>query len=213
MSRRRLATLISLAALAGVLSFVAILLLWPRSEDQPPPNSSREQASGASYSRLTAASVAGADSAHRWSAEVPVGWKAEAVAGSQAINLYDPVAPGSDNLAKSQVFVRYFRGNGFLTLSTVTVHERSETKVAGRPAVRYVIEKKASVLDFLDQPKWRSGRHEVTDVRSTEESPTVFYVVAKRPELSDEIYAHLLETFQPVAELGLGGPAQPQLYG
>ena len=95
MSRRRLIILASLAVVAGALSLVAVLLLLPRSEDRPVPASPQQQAVKTSYSRVTAASVAGADSAHRWSAEVPLGWRAEAVAGSQAINLFDPAAPGA----------------------------------------------------------------------------------------------------------------------
>jgi murein DD-endopeptidase MepM/ murein hydrolase activator NlpD len=208
MSWKRLIILSSVGLLAGAIAFLAVLLLWPKDAERPTPAASEKKEAEASstYTRLVAASVAGAHGSHRWSGEVSAGWQAEAVSGSQAINIYDPAAEGASNLERSQIFVRFFEAGSFLTLSTVTIHERSETRVAGRPAVRYVIEKKPGVADFPAQPRWRSGRHEAWDVRSTDASPTTFYVIAKRPELSAAVYAHFLETFQPISETALAEP-------
>ena len=131
-----------------------------------------------------------------FSASIPRTWQAEAIADIAAISLYDPAAPGASNLEKSQIFLRSFTANDFLTLSTVTILSRVSLEIQGRPAVRYVIEKKPTVANFPAQPSWRSGRHEVTDIRTTDANPAVFYVIAKRPDLPDAVFQHFLDTLQ-----------------
>jgi hypothetical protein len=81
-----------------------------------------------------------------------------------------------------------------LTLSTVNILESDEIIVNGRPAIRYVIEKKADITNFPNQPSFRNKKHSLTDIRVSDGSPSMFYVIAKNPELDDEIYMHLLET-------------------
>ncbi len=49
-------------------------------------------------------------------------------------------------------------------------------------------------------------RHIVTDVRVSDASPSAFYVIAKNPALSDDTYAHFLETFNVVAPTVLREP-------
>lgn len=141
-----------------------------------------------------ASEVAGVSSKYSFSAMIPSNWEAEYVTATDAINLYDPAAAGESNLEKSQIFIRNFSGNDFLTLSTVTIFSRTSTTVAGRPGVRYDIEKKAGVALFPNQPSWRSERHIVTDIRVGDKSPSVFYVIAQKPGLEQSIYDQFLES-------------------
>lgn len=131
-----------------------------------------------------------------FSASIPRTWQAEAITDIAAISLYDPAAPGASDLEKSQIFIRTFTANDFLTLTTVTVFSREPLTIQGRPAVRYVIEKKPTAAKFPAQPAWRNGRHEVTDIRTTDTNPAVFYVIAKRPDVPDEIFQHFLNTLR-----------------
>lgn len=119
--------------------------------------------------------------------QLPEPWSVEAVPEIEALSFVD--AEG-----ESQIFLRYFSASEFLTLSTVTIHEELELEVAGRAARRYDIEKKDGVADFPYQPGWRNGRHWVTDIRSSEDSPALFYVFGQNPELSDERFFKILES-------------------
>ncbi len=125
-------------------------------------------------------------------ATIPASWVAEYVAGSQAINFYDPKGTADSTLEKSQIFVKYFEASKFLTLTTVTIKSRTETTVNGRPTVTYIIEKKIGVADFPSQPSWRNREHRVTDIRSTNASPTLFYVFAKAPDVTDAVFDQFL---------------------
>lgn len=129
-----------------------------------------------------------------FSAQIPTSWEVEYVSEIESINFFDPSAEGESNLDKSQIFVRYFVASQFLTLQTVTIHSRSESSLNGRPVVTYEIEKKAGVADFPSQPSWRNERHTVVDIRSTDESPTVFYVFGLRPELDTQVSQAFLES-------------------
>lgn len=145
---------------------------------------------------VSTSDVPGADPAFAFSAEIPSAWQVEAVAATQAINVYDPSLSASSNLERSRIFIRFFRASSFLTLTTVDIKSRTETNVGGRPAVTYVIEKKAGVPDFSNQPSWRSQEHEVTDVRSTDASPTTFYVFGKRPDLDRATFEAFLASLK-----------------
>lgn len=143
---------------------------------------------------IAAKDIPGAHSDFKFLATVPAAWSAEAVRAIDSINFYDPAAPGASNLEKSQIFIRKFTANDFLTLSTVTIHSRTTIKVNNRPAVRYDIEKKSGIANFANQPAWRSARHIVTDVRVSDANPSVFYVIAKRPDLDQAIYDRFLNS-------------------
>lgn len=143
---------------------------------------------------LEAQRISGSHADYVFSGEIPTSWQAEAVGAIEAINLFDPQAVGESNIEKSQIFIRKFTANDFLTLNTVTIHSREKTTINNRPAVRYDIEKKPGVANFANQPSWRSRRHIVTDIRSSDSSPTVFYVIAKRPELSEQVYQQFLNS-------------------
>lgn len=136
------------------------------------------------------------DPVFNFSASLPNDWAVETVQGSHAINLYDPAANSDTTLEQSQIFVKYFQASDFETLTTVDVLSRTETTVNNRPAVTYTIRKKSGVADFADQPSWRNVEHEVTDIRSTDGSPTIFYVFAKNPDLSEATFMAFLKTVQ-----------------
>ncbi len=138
--------------------------------------------------------IPGIDKNFQFTADIPTTWQVEAVPTSQAIALFDPSASGNSNLEKSQVFIRFFSANQFLALSTVTIYNRQSLQIKGRPAVRYDIEKKASVPNFLNQPIWRNERHVVTDIRTSDISPAIFYVIAKNPELDEATYEQFLQS-------------------
>ena len=149
---------------------------------------------------LTASTITGTAPEFQFSGDIPASWVAEAIPAIEAINIFDPQAPGGANIEKSQIFIRHFSGSDFLTLQTVTIHERETLTVASRPAVRYVIEKKAGVANFASQPLWRNLRHTVTDVRVSDANPSVFYVIAARPDGDAEAYARFLATLDVIAE-------------
>lgn len=141
---------------------------------------------------IRAAAIAGAADQYKFSAQIPSAWEVEAIAAIEAINIYNPKASGSNNLEKSQIFIRTFTANSFLTLSTVTIHSRQELTLTTRPAVRYDIEKKPTIAAFINQPSWRSLRHIVTDIRVSNENPSIFYVIASRPDLDSNTYEEFL---------------------
>lgn len=124
------------------------------------------------------------DPAFTFSASIPSTWRVEYVAGSQAINFYDPQASSDSSLDQSVVFIKYYQAESWLTPSTVTIKSQSASTIDGRPAKTYQIEKKVGVANFSSQPAWRNLEHQVTDIRTTDNSPTTFYVVAKAPNLS-----------------------------
>ena len=131
-----------------------------------------------------------------FSAKIPTNWKIEVVPGIEAMNIYDPNANDKNNLEKSQIFVRYFKANNFLTLNTVTIFKQTQTTNKGKPTVIYDIEKKSGVVNFPSQPSWRNERHLVTDIRQTDSNPSVFYVFAQRPDLDQKIFDHFLQTLE-----------------
>ncbi len=133
-------------------------------------------------------------STYDFSVVVPSTWQVTYIEQADALNFFDPNAEGENNLDRSQIFVRSFRASGFETLATVDIHSRESKIYRGRAAFRYDIEKKANVSDFPNQPLWRNQRHIVTDIRTSEESPALFYVIAKRPDLTDAIYQQFVES-------------------
>lgn len=138
--------------------------------------------------------ITGAAPQFTFQANMPASWKAESIPSIEAISLYDPSDSGDTSLDKSQIFIRYFTASDFLTLSTVTIHSQEPLTVVGRPAVRYDISKKIGVPNFANQPLWRNERHVVTDIRVFDSNPSVFYVIAKRPGLEQEVYEAFLES-------------------
>lgn len=122
---------------------------------------------------------------------IPAAWDIEKIETIDAVNIYHPGLSGSSALEKSQIFVRNFSANTFLTLPTVNILERKEHKVGQRDAVTYLIEKKSGVPNFPHQPSWRNQKHRVTDVKGDN---NFFYVFAKRPDLPDSVFEEFLES-------------------
>lgn len=123
---------------------------------------------------------------------IPKEWEVEYIPSIKALNLFTLAGTGAAR-DRSQILIRYFDANDFLTLSTVTIHDTKDVKIGTKDymARRYDIEKKTSVGDFADQPFWRNKRHIVTDFRG-QEGFTRYYVVAAKPELDVEIYESVL---------------------
>ncbi len=149
---------------------------------------------------VPASDLPGAAPAFTFLAVMPASWQAEVIPASEAVNFFDPEGEGENNLEKSQIFMRHFSGNDFLTLATVTIRSRESLTIKKRPAVRYVIAKKPEVPDFPNQPSWRNEQHMVTDIRVADTNPSVFYVIAKRPDLDARIYQRFLENLAVTAQ-------------
>ena len=151
----------------------------------------------ANWQVIETKNISAAADVFNFSVQAPDGWQIQAVPQIEALNIFNPEAEGQDNLRKSQIFIRYFKASDFLTLGTVTIHSRTKTTINGRPAVIYDIEKKSGVANFAHQPSWRSARHLVTDIRLNDTNPSIFYVVAKRPDLAQEIFDRFIISLKP----------------
>lgn len=129
---------------------------------------------------------------------IPGAWEVEYVPQIQALNLFTLSGEGTAR-ERSQIFIRYFDASDFQTLSTVTIHAQEDLNVSENnyPARRYEIEKKPDVADFPYQPTWRNQRHSVTDFK-TGPGYARFYVVAKNPALSDDLYEAVLQSITAV---------------
>ena len=106
------------------------------------------------YQNVDARAIEEVDKIYQFQAQIPVDWKIEAVPGMKSINIYDPSAAGVNNLEKSQIFIRNFTANTFLTLRTVTIFDSQQIFINGRPTVIYNIAKKDSTANFPGQPSW-----------------------------------------------------------
>jgi murein DD-endopeptidase MepM/ murein hydrolase activator NlpD len=173
----------------GTMTEVVKKMMAPISEMQLDPD----------FSPLRANEIQDVSDAFQFSSMIPVRWRAEAVPAIGAINVYDPNSTEPSNLEKSQIFIRSFSANDFLTLSTVTILSVSDFFIDDRPTRQYVIVKKPGVSPFANQPSWRSEEHVVTDVRVSDQNPSVFYVIAKRPDLDETTYQAFLDNLSVIA--------------
>jgi hypothetical protein len=136
------------------------------------------------------------NSSYKFSGKVDNKWKVEYVAASDSINIFDPTIEAESSLEQSQIFIRYFRANDFLTLTTVDILSKEATEVSGHPAVRYEIKKKAGVANFTNQPLWRSGQHKLIDIRHSETNPSIFYVFAYNPVLPSSVFEEFISSLE-----------------
>jgi len=134
------------------------------------------------------------DPLFRFSAEIPTSWEMEFVPQITSLNIYDPQDSSEGVREKSQIFIRYFEANRFLTLSTVNIGVRENTEVNGHDAVRYEITKKPGVADFPHQPSWRNSTHKLTDIRFTQNNPSLFYVFSYAPTLDAETFKDFIDS-------------------
>lgn len=123
---------------------------------------------------------------------IPKGFEVEYIPSIKALNLFTLAGTGTAR-DRSQILIRNFDAKDFLTLSTVTIHNKEDLKIGTEKytARRYDIEKKTGIADFADQPFWRNKRHIVTDFRE-KEGFTRYYVVAANPKLDVQIYESVL---------------------
>lgn len=169
-----------------------IFYFYPKQESEN--KSFLNQEASPEYKTILAQDVSGSASEFNFSAEIPAGWNIEAIPQNESLNIYNSGTYDSVNLENSQIFIRHFEANAFLTLNTVDILERGELIIKNRPAVKYTIKKRDNIPDFPNQPKWRNELHSVTDIRVSDKNPSVFLVIAKSPELSEEIFEHFLNT-------------------
>lgn len=137
-----------------------------------------------------------ADPSFRFSAAIPAGWQIEYVPTISSLNLYDPTAPQETNRDKSQIFIRQFTANEFLTLDTVEILSQEETTVGVHDAVQYHIVKKPGVPDFVEQPFWRNQEHRLIDIRFSKRNPSVFYVFAYHPQLDVAVFEEFIDSIE-----------------
>jgi len=121
-------------------------------------------------------------------------WRVEAVKENSSLNIYDPGVEADTRLEQSRIFIRHFVANNFQTLDSVNILSRIERDINGREVVTYVIAKKESADDFANQPSWRNKTHKAVDIRLSTDNPTVFYVFAKSPEISDGEFERFLDS-------------------
>lgn len=160
------------------------------------------------YEKIYVSEIANSASEFNFSAEVPREWAVESVPEIEALNFYYPLAQGNGSLENSQIFVRHFEANSFLTLATVNILEREKLEINGRLAVRYFIEKKAGITNFSSQPSWRNEKHTVTDIRMSDKNPSVFLVIAKNPELDEATYQYFLNSIKLNNEVSIFEPVK-----
>ncbi len=130
----------------------------------------------------------------RFSFKIPHIYSVEYIPEIEAINIYNPSLDGPNIREKSQIFVRYFQANQFLTLKTVNILNRKDTTLKNHSAVQYEIEKKPGIADFSQQPSWRNKKHKLTDIRLSNTNPSFFYVFAYNPLLLEENFENFLES-------------------
>src|SRR3990167_4593270 len=82
-------------------------------------------------------------------AEIPKEFEAEYVPQLKAINIYNPLLQGNNNIEKSQVYISFFKASKFLTLNTVNITKQEKTIIHGKEAILYEITKKDGVPNFL----------------------------------------------------------------
>lgn len=136
------------------------------------------------------------DPVYRFAATIPESWEVAYVPEIQSINIFDPASSGNTPLEQSQIFIRTFTANKFLTLSTVDILGQEETSVHGHEAVRYRIEKKPGVADFSHQPHWRNEEHKLIDVRLQSQGESQFYVFAYNPQMPEDDFMAFIDSLQ-----------------
>lgn len=134
------------------------------------------------------------DGLYKFSALIPLEYKSEYVPSLKSINIYNPVAPGETTIEQSQIFIRHFSANKFLTLSTVDILKQKSTQVHGHDAVMYTIKKKPAVANFAGQPAWRSEEHSLVDIRFTNNNPSDFYVFAYNPTFGADTFEAFIDS-------------------
>jgi len=131
-----------------------------------------------------------------FSAEIPDSLEAEFVNKNESINIFNPKDVKSNNQDSSQIFIRHFSANSFLTLNTVDILQEEKTTAVNRPAVRYEIKKKENVPNFPNQPLWRNEQHKLIDIRYSDNNPSTFFVFSYNPEFSEKQFERFIQSIE-----------------
>ena len=121
-------------------------------------------------------------------AEIPKKLEVEHTPQLKAINIYNPELAGEKNIDKSQIYITYFKADGFLTLNTVEITQQDKMIINGHDAILYEITKKSEAPNFSGQPNWRNFKHKAIDIRLKITNPSYFYSFAHDPTLSEKIF-------------------------
>ncbi|MFH1866631.1 MAG: M23 family metallopeptidase [Patescibacteria group bacterium] len=122
----------------------------------------------------------------------PAWWSIEYVPQLKALNIFSLSGNGASR-ERSQIFIRFFDSDDFLTLETVDILDQQAGSYNDYLSITYRIVKKADVPDFANQPAWRNKEHRVTDLRVSD-GFSRFYVIAQNPELPDEQFEQFLNS-------------------
>jgi len=114
----------------GLIALGLYFLLGQNTQVEIEPPSQEVMTIEKSFTNFT-----GIDATYRFSAILPEQWVVTYVPELDAISIVDADL-------QSQIFIRNFTANGFLTLSTVTISEQTDKTVKGHQAIEYEITKK-----------------------------------------------------------------------
>lgn len=191
--------IVGLVAVLVVIFFLTVKS--QRSEDIPnkdlvslgseDPSSLKENGG---YKVVLANQIPGAAREFSFSFSIFENWQAEAV--GETLIVYDPASEAEDNLEKSKVFVKFFRANDFQKPEVFNILSRKEQEINGRPAVSYIISKKEGTAELSGEPSWRNSPHRSADIRLRPENPSLFFVFAKSPDLSEAEFQRFLKSVQ-----------------
>jgi hypothetical protein len=180
-----------------LLFITSVLAVGCNSTEAPsaPDNSGTSNPVAAPQEQAQRLNFASLNATFSFTGEIEKSWKTEYIPQIEAINIYDSSLPGT-SLEQSQIFIRYFKASKFLTLTTVDILAQESLTINGHAAVRYEIKKKSGVPSFPYQPAWRNEQHIVTDIRSSTDSPSLFYVIAKAPTVPEDTYQQFLQSLE-----------------
>lgn len=136
------------------------------------------------------------DDTYKFSGYISNDWEVEYVSANDSLNIYNPNVAGETSLDKSQIFIRNFSANSFLTLNTVDILSREETTLGNHAAVRYEIVKQPEAANFPSQPAWRNEQHKLIDVRYADTNPSTFFVIAANPALNETVFDEFLKSLR-----------------
>lgn len=159
------------------------------------PKVKQQIKSGGNYRQIEFAKF---NPAFRFAGEVSAGYDVEFIPQSEAVNIFDPNFNNgvTSNFEKSQIFIKYFKADKFLTLSTVDIIEKQPDNINGHPAVRYEIIKKPQAINFPNQPLWRSSQHDLVDIRLNKEGQTFFYVFTRNPSFPKDDFEKFINSLK-----------------
>lgn len=163
------------------------------SSTAPTPSSTPTSTPSSTLVTFDTVNLAGVSQSYDFTLSLPSDWQVEYLSDIDSLNLYSQSATGSSTLEKSQILIRNFVADKFLTLSTVKIYSTTDRVINGRQARQYDIEKKVEAANFKGQPSWRNLRHQVVDVQVGRR----YYVIAKSPSLDSQLFEQILASFQP----------------